>query len=98
MKAYIWRKKPEHISDLEHITSSYVYKYEPDLIGLNILFVQIETIDGFMYAPEKLERYVFTEREIDKILPNSKHMFDKFEYEVTKFGEVIIKDGGVYND
>lgn len=89
-KKYVWRKKQEYVSDIEHIESSYVFRYENDLIGLNILFVQIETKDGFMYASEKLEKYLFTEKEIDELLPNSKHMFDKFEYDVSKYGEVTI--------
>lgn len=90
MKKYVWRKKQEYISDIDHIESSYVFRFEHNLIGLNILFVQIETKDGFMYAPEKLEKYLFTEKEIDELLPNSKHMFDKFEYDVSKYGEVTI--------
>lgn len=99
---YIWRKKQEYVSDVEQLQYQYLYEYDggklDGVVVLSQLFAKVETIDGFMYAPEKLDQYLFTETEIDRLLPNSKHMFDKFEYEVTKFGEVIIKDGGVYND
>ena len=76
MTKYIWEKKEEYISEAEFYNSRFLYNLDGDVVMISFHVEKYdERTDSYKHNSEEFYKYLFTEEEVKKKLPNTYHMF-----------------------